>query len=170
MCYCLIHSPLFPTGIVRVGGVHSGTGICSYRYIVSGNLSSQLLASRSIATLLFHSSRFARLVACHREAASELFFEQQQTPTCVYFNALLLCPNDIMMIYQRVSRLFRHDNTGTDVCNQDTNDPGVYHLVGWLKDCNLSFSFWARQLCEARYQPLCTCCHTWQPGLGMSMC
>ncbi len=108
MCYCLIHSPLFPTGIVRVGGVHSG---CSYRYIVSGNLSSQLLASRSIATLLFHSSRFARLVACHREAASELFFEQQQTPTCVHFNALLLCPNDIMIMYQRFSRLSGHDNT-----------------------------------------------------------
>ena len=111
----LCHSlAIVSTGIVRAGDVHSGTGICSYRYIVSGKLSTQLLALRSTAILLFHSSRFARfarLVACYPEAASELFFEQQQTPTCVHFNAHLLCPNDLMMIYQRVSRLFRHDNT-----------------------------------------------------------
>ena len=99
------------TGIVRAGGVHSGTDVCSYRCIVSGDLSSQLLAPRSTATFLFHSSTFARLVACHPEAASELFFEQQQTPTCIHFNALLLCPNDLMMIYQCVSKLSRHDNT-----------------------------------------------------------
>ncbi len=82
-----------------------------HRYTVTGNLSSQLLVLRSTATLLLHSSRFARLVACHPEAASELFCEQQQTPTCIQFSALLLCPNDLMMIYQRVFRLFRHDNT-----------------------------------------------------------
>ena len=38
-----------------------------------------------------------------------------------------------------------------DVFNQDTDDPGVYHLVAWLKGCNSSFSM-ARKLYQARHQ------------------
>lgn len=67
VCYSLA---ILTIRVVRVEGVHSGAGICSFSRIARGNLSSQLLALCSTATLRVHSSRFARLIACHPEAAS----------------------------------------------------------------------------------------------------